>query len=256
MSHNDGSLILICPEFVNVALLSTGIFQMFNGIEINHPIYHILFINLIVTLVSSLITIFAFPFSLNNVKYSTVVNANNGFTLLFHCCCWAIVSALRYLYIMKKKWLEEHYPDQKQIKYLSTISLFCLFLFFFGVNVTVITMCGWPKHKIFEANYVQILISVTSVLGTYIGLLAISFVFYILIFWGPKNKVIPLKEFMKMSTIVLDESDNAGIWIGDTTLESPKSDSLINCQVTKNDLRFKTLLFSIKLFVILIVSNL
>ena len=102
MSHNDGSLILICPEFVNIALLSTGIFQMFNGIEINHPIYHVLFINLIVTLVSSLITIFAFPFSLNNVKYSTVVNANNGFTLLFHCCCWAIVSALRYLYIMKK----------------------------------------------------------------------------------------------------------------------------------------------------------
>ncbi len=193
MSHNDGSLILICPEFVNIALLSTGIFQMFNGIEINHPVYHVLFINLIVTLVSSLITIFAFPF--NNVKYSTVVNAINGFTLLFHCCCWAIVSALRYLYIMKKKWLEEHYPDQKQIKYLSTISLFCLFLFCSGANLSVITMCGWPKHKIFEANYVQILISVTSVLGTYIGLLAISFVFYILIFWGAKKQSYSSQRF-------------------------------------------------------------
>jgi hypothetical protein len=176
--------------------------------------------------------------------------------MLFHCCCCAIVSALRYLYIMKKKWLEEQYPDQKKIKYLSTISLFCLFLFCFGVNVTVITMCGWPKYKIFEATYVQILISVTSVLGTYIGLLVISFIFYILIFWGPKNKVIPSKDFMKLSTIVLDESDYAGIWIGDTTLESPKSDSLINCKVTKNDLRFKTLLFSLNIFVILIVSNL
>jgi amino acid transporter len=238
----EDNFIFVCPEFVNIVLLSTGIFQMFKGIEIDHPVFNILFLNLIITLVSSLINILAFPLPFplpNNVKYSTIVNATNGLTMLFHCCCWAIVSALRYLYTIKKNWLEEHYPDQKQIKYLSTILLACLYIFCAGTELTVVTMFGWPSYKIFETKYFQILISVSTVLGIYIGLLGISFVFYILILCQRKNKVIHFEEPVKMSSIGVDENNYGGIWIGENTMDSPKSDFLTKCQVRKYKFHFK-----------------
>jgi amino acid transporter len=236
MVQIEDNFIFVCPECVNIVLLSTGIFQMFKGIEIDHPVFNILFLNLIITLVSSLINILAFPLPFplpNNVKYSTIVNATNGLTMLFHCCCWAVVSALRYVYTMKKNWLEEHYPDQKQIKYLSTVLLACLYIFCAGTDLSVVAMFGWPSYKIFETKYFQILISVSTVLGIYIALLGISFVFYILMLCQSKNKVFHFEEPVKMSSIGVDEN-YGGIWIGDTTVDSsPKSDFLINCQVRK-----------------------
>jgi hypothetical protein len=241
MFQNEGSFIFICPEFLNFVLLSAGIFQMFNGIEIDHPVFHILFLNLIFTQISSLINILAFTFEFLipiNIKLSTILNSNNGLTLIFHCCCWAIVSALHYLYIKKKKWLEEHYPDQKQIKNLSMVLLISLYILCAGTDLIVVAMFGWPSYKIFETKYFQKIICITTVLGTYIGLLSISFVFYALIFWKQKSKVNPSKEknleLKQMSSIVPNENfsnEYGGIWIGETGFENPKSDNLNNCQV-------------------------
>jgi hypothetical protein len=99
-------------------------------------------------------------------------------------------------------------------------------------------MFGWPSYKIFETKYFQKIICITTVLGTYIGLLSISFVFYALIFWKQKSKVNPSKEnnleLKQMSSIVPNENfsnEYGGIWIGETGFENPKSDNLNNCQV-------------------------
>jgi hypothetical protein len=85
-------------------VLFIGILQMYNGIEIEHPVFRVLFCNLIVTFFSSTVNIIAYPIG-KNIRYSTIVNGNNAFCLLFHCCCWFVVSVLRYLYIIHKDWI-------------------------------------------------------------------------------------------------------------------------------------------------------
>ena len=47
--------ILIVPEFCNFGLLGIGLLQMYHGIEIGHPIYAILFLNLLVAFSSSVL---------------------------------------------------------------------------------------------------------------------------------------------------------------------------------------------------------
>ena len=59
---------LVVPEFVNFILLTIGLLEMYQGIEIGHPIYAILFANLLVALSSSFLGIVAF-FTLKDTTY-------------------------------------------------------------------------------------------------------------------------------------------------------------------------------------------
>ena len=45
------SIFVISPEIVCFFLLAVGVYAMYNGIEIQHPLYAILFFNLVVPLV-------------------------------------------------------------------------------------------------------------------------------------------------------------------------------------------------------------
>ena len=42
--------LLIVPEYFNLIVLIVGVYGMYQGIEITHPLYAILFVNLIVPL--------------------------------------------------------------------------------------------------------------------------------------------------------------------------------------------------------------
>jgi hypothetical protein len=57
----DDNFILLYPELFNTIVLTTVLVPVYKGIEIEHPIYKILFSNLCVSLLSS-ITNFAFFF--------------------------------------------------------------------------------------------------------------------------------------------------------------------------------------------------
>ena len=59
---------LVVPEFVNFILLTIGLLEMYQGIEIGHPIYAILFANLLVALSSSFLGIISF-FALKGTPY-------------------------------------------------------------------------------------------------------------------------------------------------------------------------------------------
>ena len=52
--------ILIVPEFCNFGLLGIGLLEMYNGIEIGHPIYAILFLNLLVAFSSSFLGVLSY----------------------------------------------------------------------------------------------------------------------------------------------------------------------------------------------------
>ena len=51
---------LVFPEFCNCLLLGIGLYEMYQGIEIGHPVYAILFSNLLVAFICSFIGIIAF----------------------------------------------------------------------------------------------------------------------------------------------------------------------------------------------------
>ncbi len=64
-------------ELFNIIMLIAGICLLYLGIEISHPVYGLLFSNLIVTTISSLINVFVFPF-VKTIQYNTLVNGNNS----------------------------------------------------------------------------------------------------------------------------------------------------------------------------------
>jgi hypothetical protein len=55
---------------------------MYNGIEIEHPVFSVLFCNLIVAFVSSVVNVISYPFD-KEIKYSTIINGNNVFAYYF-----------------------------------------------------------------------------------------------------------------------------------------------------------------------------
>ncbi len=86
---------------------------MYNGIEIQHPLYAILFCNLIVPLISSSINLSVYGF-VPLKFYIKVSNFTYGFSVYFHAICWLLSSLIRYLYIMNNDWLYSKFPDVKR----------------------------------------------------------------------------------------------------------------------------------------------
>jgi amino acid transporter len=184
-------------------MLSVGILQMYNGVEIEHPVFRVLFCNLVVAFISSAVNIIVYPFE-KNVRYSTIINGNNGFYYLFHCCSWLIVSILRFIYIIHKDWLFKRFPDPKVLNRLAIASVFLSFLTCWLILIIVIVLCGWPRLKIFEMPMPQKAMSAGTLLGLYILLICISCFFYLLILRkrgklrnnkvGPDNSKIKVKS--------------------------------------------------------------
>ena len=54
------NIFFLIPELLNVLLLGLGVYEMHEGIEIGHPVYALLFANLVVALISSLLGLVSF----------------------------------------------------------------------------------------------------------------------------------------------------------------------------------------------------
>jgi hypothetical protein len=74
----------IALEVCNIGYLATGVYLMYRGIEIGHPVYGTLFCNLLVTLTSSVANAFVFPL-VSVYPYDGLANGSNLGSLLFHC---------------------------------------------------------------------------------------------------------------------------------------------------------------------------
>jgi hypothetical protein len=212
---------------------------MYHGIEIEHPIFRVLFCNLIVTFSSSAVNLIAYPIE-KEIKYSTIVNSNNAFSLLFHCCCWFIVSLLRFMYIVHKDWLFERFPDQIVLNKLAVASVFVTYLVCLLLVIIVCMLCGWPRLKVFEMPMPQKAFSAGTLFGIYILLIFFSCFFYLLILRKRgrlrNNKIgINISEVKdKGSDIEMTTSQFENVWIGDTQnidtfhQENQRQDSMIN----------------------------
>ena len=204
----------ILLECFNIIILTTSAGLIHSGIEISHPVYGVLFCNLVTTLISSLLNAIVFPF-VKNINFMSLVNGNSVACLMFHCSSWCILSVLRYLYIIHKSWIEKKLPNHRSVFLLSMFGVF--FLFSVGLSSVIVTVIqlGWPAVKIGNMPSEAKAICLFAIFGYFFLLLGISCCFYILILrkrgiFGHNNVHILDKEQvgeMQVSTITFHRTN-------------------------------------------------
>jgi hypothetical protein len=105
-------ILCVVPEYLNLFFLSCGLYGMYQGIEIAHPLYAVLFLNIIASLVFTLLNITVF-FFISTVRYIAFSNMMNALSLFFHCTSWCVTSVLRFVYIIYGDWFNNLIPSQK-----------------------------------------------------------------------------------------------------------------------------------------------
>ena len=114
-ADNSSSLvqvIIMGLESFNLLLLVPVTFSFYQGIEIQHPLYAVLFYNLIVSIVNSAISVlgcFVLPFK----TYVRLLNVLNLVHLFYLCSNWSVTSVIRYVYILHDSWLHTILPSPK-----------------------------------------------------------------------------------------------------------------------------------------------
>ena len=77
-------ILVPCIDIIHILFLSLGINGMYCGIEILHPLYMVLFINLILTAISTAATIISFPFMAFD-QYLKVCHKQLATSQLLYC---------------------------------------------------------------------------------------------------------------------------------------------------------------------------
>ena len=109
---------LVAPEYINFVILLFAVYGMYQGIEIQHPLYAILFLNLIVPLCFTVVDMIGFVFMSCN-KYVTLSNTNSGCSIYFHCTSWCLSSIIRYIYIVAPDWIHNVIPNARRQCYIT-----------------------------------------------------------------------------------------------------------------------------------------
>ena len=115
--------LLIFPEYVNFVILFIGIYGMYHGIEIQHPLYTVLFVNLNVACISSAVNIVGFTL-IPVHKYVVLSNLTNSQSLYFHCTSWCITSTIRYIYIFHEDWVHNTIASARLKCFLAIMASF------------------------------------------------------------------------------------------------------------------------------------
>jgi len=112
IEHFDAidKLIIAAPDYINLNFLLTFINGMYHGIEIQHPLYAVLILDLLVVLVFNLINIFLF-FVRPTGLFMQLSLANGGIAINFHFTSWCLASVIRYIYIVHGDWIDSLIPN-------------------------------------------------------------------------------------------------------------------------------------------------
>ncbi len=147
----DKNFQIASADLLNVGVLVFGLFQFYRGIEIAHPVFKILFCNLFGSLVSSIIIVFVSPF-ITADKLISLVNSVNITYLMFHCCCWTVLSILRFIYLNHNNWLFVKYPESSTVSLFAILGIFLIYFFCLFFIIIIALLHGWPKVKVYEMS--------------------------------------------------------------------------------------------------------
>ena len=117
----------MAPEYFNFVILLFAVYGMYHGIEIQHPLYAILFLNLIVPLCFTVIDMIAFVFISSN-SFMVLSKACSGCSIFFHCTAWCLSSIIRYIYIVSPDWIDNLLPNARSQCYLTFGAAFIFFV--------------------------------------------------------------------------------------------------------------------------------
>jgi len=144
----------LLPEIVSLPIFGTAIVIMYQGVEIEHPVYSVLFNNLVFPFFVNIVIICsAFP---SNMKIFLNVSVfGNMISLLHHHSSWMVLSGLRYAYIVKPDWLHSTWPDVKHLRCISLATVYISFTLFVSLALSIFLVFsvpyGWPNIH-FYAN--------------------------------------------------------------------------------------------------------
>ena len=111
-------VVLAILEYIAAGLFLVGVFGMYKAIEIGHPLFAILYLNLTVQLFVSVGNIVTYPFLATDVYLKLSTGANFS-CFYFHNTCWLLTSVIRYIYILHMDWLDAHLPNVKLQSFLA-----------------------------------------------------------------------------------------------------------------------------------------
>ena len=91
-------ILILMPELLALVLFSIAISIVYKGVEIDHPMYSVLYLDLVVPLIITVsIILTSMLVSIHNWK--AVSSMLNMISLLYHHTSWAILSVLRFLLV-------------------------------------------------------------------------------------------------------------------------------------------------------------
>ena len=140
--------LILFPDCTSLVCLLAGICGMFQGIEVCHPIYAVLFTNLVSALLSTILNLVLFT-NLEIETYVRFANASNGWYLVFHCNAWCITSILRYLYILHSDWVDQNFPSQKKLAKLTVVITFLSYVVLISPMIAISINLGKFYMSIF-----------------------------------------------------------------------------------------------------------
>lgn len=129
-----------CQDLLFLAIILMAVYGLYQGTETQHPLYAVLFLNLVVLLLFTLADLALAPF----LPLETMlkwVNLNNGLSLFFHVTSWCLTSLIRYVYIEHEEWIHDLIPEVKRQCVLSVVAAAVAFPVFVGPTVLYAIVC-------------------------------------------------------------------------------------------------------------------
>jgi hypothetical protein len=170
---------VICDSF-NAGILTYGLWQMYLGIEVGHPVYATLFNNLLFLLFVSIIEIILTPF-LNQIRVETLIKSFSGFCALFHASTWLVMSALRYIYIVHSDWVHKTFPEARTLTIMSIAAIYSIYGISMSIVISTLIMNGWPQLAVTEMDRESKIACMMSLLACYVFIFCVSNIFFVLI---------------------------------------------------------------------------
>ena len=133
--------VLIVPDCFNFLLLFAGMYGMYHGVEINHPIFAVLFLDLSMALTFTTLDLAAFAF-VATPKFVTISNSGSVMSLMFHCSCWCVASVVRYVYIVHENRLHDVMPNHRTQCLVAGIAVFVLIVSLAGPTFAYAAFVG------------------------------------------------------------------------------------------------------------------
>ena len=91
-------ILVLVPELLALVVFSVAIAIVYKGVEIDHPVYSVLLLDLVVPLVITAAIILASTVAGIN-SWKAVSSMLNMISLLYHHTSWAMLSVLRFLLV-------------------------------------------------------------------------------------------------------------------------------------------------------------